>query len=517
MTEPAVLVGDPTVNRLRVIGAGAMGRGIAQVAVTAGIEVELTDAVDAAVSAGMEFVTAMIRRSADKGLRTAAEAEAAIARLHAGAAPTAPGPEVDLVIEAVVERLDVKQAIFAELETATPNATLASNTSSLSITAIASVLDRPERLIGLHFFNPVPLMRLVEIVPGLRTGPETVSVARQLVERLGYTGVLAKDTPGFLVNHLGRGLPTEALQVLSETVAEPADIDRIARDTVGLRMGPFELLDLTGLDVSHPVLETVFAGFYGDPRLRPSAVTATRLSGKLLGRKTGAGFYRYDGGAQQIPDEPPIGAEPTAIAVYVHGNGALADLLRASGVRVLTEPTERGVSIVSPIGTPTYRAALAAGVNPARAIGVDPLSVAGERLTVVVPAMLDPAVGAAAARVLSATGRRLTITADGPAPVAQRLIASIVNVGSAIAETGLADPADIDLGARLGLGYPRGPLELGDAHGPRLVVRILDGLLDYTGDPRYRASAWLRTRAELGMSLRDRGTRPADLQLGREE
>ncbi|MFE3293057.1 3-hydroxyacyl-CoA dehydrogenase [Rhodococcus sp. NPDC059234] len=505
-----------TIRRMRVIGAGAMGRGIAQVAVTAGIEVELTDGVESAVDAGLEFVTAMIRRSAEKGQRTDAEAEAAIARLRAGAAPTAPGPDVDLVIEAVVERLDVKQAIFAELETATPNAVLASNTSSLSITAIAAVLDRPERLVGLHFFNPVPLMRLVEIVPGLRTGAEAVAVARRVVRLFGYTGVLAKDTPGFLVNHLGRGLPTEALQVLSETVAEPVDIDRIARDTVGLKMGPFELMDLTGLDVSHPVLETVFAGFYGDPRLRPSTVTATRLSGNLLGRKTGAGFYRYDGGIQQVPDEPSIDADPAAVVVYVNEDTALAELLRASGVRVLTEPTEHAVSIVSPVGTPTYRAALAAGVNPAHTIGVDPLSVAGERLTVVVPAMLDAAIGAAAARALAATGRRVTITADGPAPVAQRLIASIVNVGSAIAETGLADPADIDLGARLGLGYPRGPLELGDAHGPRLVVRILDGLLEYTGDPRYRASAWLRTRAELGMSLRDRGTRPVDLHVGRE-
>ncbi|TQF65614.1 3-hydroxyacyl-CoA dehydrogenase [Rhodococcus spelaei] len=504
-----------TVNRLRVIGAGAMGRGIAQVAVTAGIEVELTDAVDSAVGAGIDFVCAMIRRSSDKGQRTVAEAEAAIARLHAGRAPTAPGDDLDLVIEAVVENLEVKRSIFADLEATVPNALLASNTSSLSITAIASVLDRPERLVGLHFFNPVPLMKLVEIVPGLRTGAETVSAARQLVDRFGYTGVLAKDTPGFLVNHLGRGLPTEALQLLSETVAEPVDIDRIARDTVGLKMGPFELMDLTGLDVSHPVLETVYAGFYGDPRLRPSPITATRLSGKMLGRKTGAGFYRYDGGTQQVPGETAIDADPAAIVVYVQEDARLADLLRSSGVRVLTEPTDHAVSIVSPVGTPTYRAALAAGVNPAHTIGVDPLSVPGPRLTVVVPAMLDPTVGAAAMRVLAATGRRVTVTADGPAPVAQRLIASIVNVGSAIAETGLGDAADIDLGARLGLGYPRGPLELGDLHGAALVVRILDGLLDYTGDPRYRASTWLRARAELGMSLRDRGTRPADLFDGR--
>jgi 3-hydroxybutyryl-CoA dehydrogenase len=262
-----------TIDKIRVIGAGAMGRGIAQIAVAAGYSVELTDASDDAVTAALEFVTRMLRRSAEKGQRSPQDAEAAIARLTRGTA-TAPADDIDLVIEAVVEQLEVKRAIFTQVERAVPNAILASNTSSLSITAIAAGLQDPSRLLGLHFFNPVPLMRLVEVIPGVRTSPELITAATRFVATLGHTAVHAKDTPGFLVNHLGRALPTESLALLSEGVASVADIDRIARDTVGLRMGPFELMDLTGLDVSHPVMEIVWSGFYADPRLRPSVESA---------------------------------------------------------------------------------------------------------------------------------------------------------------------------------------------------------------------------------------------------
>lgn len=498
-------------TRIRVVGAGAMGRGIAQIAVVAGYPVELTDVSDDAVTAGIDFVAAMLRRSVEKGQRTTEEAEAALALLQRGTSPTVPADDVDLVIEAVVEKLEVKQALFAELETAVPNAVLASNTSSLPITTIASALRDPSRLLGMHFFNPVPLMKLVEVIPGLRTDPDAVATALQFVEAVGHSPVVATDTPGFLVNHIGRALPTEALALLSERVASEADIDRIVRDTLGLKMGPFELMDLTGLDVSHPVMEIVSSGFYGDPRLRPSALAAVRVAGGLLGRKTGAGFYRYVEGRQEVPEEPAVPVEPRVSAIHVHDHPEFAAVLRASGADLVDEPSPGSVSVVFPVGEPTYRAAARAGLDAERAIGVDPLSIGGTRLTVIVPAQLDPEAGRAALGVLAATERALTVTADGPAPVAQRVLASIVNLACAIAEQGIGRPDDIDLAARSGLGYPGGPLELGDKHGPSLVLQILDGLLDYTGDPRYRASRWLRERAEQGMSLRDTGTRPEQL------
>ncbi|MEV0343487.1 3-hydroxyacyl-CoA dehydrogenase [Nocardia sp. NPDC050713] len=503
------------IERIRIVGAGAMGRGIAQVAATAGYRVELTDADAAAVPSALEFVAAMIQRSVDKGKRDADEAAAILARLTAGAAPTAPADDIDLVIEAVVEKLPVKQAIFAELETATPNAVLASNTSSLSITAIASALHDPTRLIGLHFFNPVPLMSLVEIVPGLRTAPELIDTATAFVDRIGHTPILARDTPGFLVNHLGRALPSEALAILSEQIASPADIDRIVRDTLGLRMGPFELMDLTGLDVSHPVMETVSAGFYGDPRLRPSPIAAARVAGGLLGRKTGEGFYRYQDGAPLLPAEPDITPDADATPVHVHNHPDFAAALRRAGATVLESPSAEAVSLVLPIGEPTYRLAARYGLDPARTLGIDPLGLDRSRLTVVVPTAADPLATAPALRLLAAAGYTPTPTADGTAPVAQRILGAIVNLSCALAEHGIGTPEDIDRGARLGLGYPLGPLELGESVGTERVTAILDGLYAYTRDPRYRVSSWLRSRSEQRIPLHTKGTRPEDLLTNR--
>ena len=498
-------------SNIRVIGAGAMGRGITQIAVAAGYDVQLCDADPEAVPSGIDFVARMLRRSAEKGLCTDAEAEAAISRVSVGPEPTAGSRDVDLVIEAIREDLQAKQDLFAQLDQALPNATLASNTSSLSITAIASVVADAGRVLGLHFFNPVPLMRLVEVVPGMRTEPARLVAATDFVRALGHTPILAKDNPGFLVNLLGRGLPTEALAVHTEDIAEVADLDRIVRDTIGLKMGPFELMDLTGLDVSHPVLESVWQGFHCDERLRPSLSTGIRRMAGLLGRKSGQGFYAYADGVQQVPPETRVHSDASAVPIHVVGGGPLTELLVDAGVRVVGSPAPDAISLVQPLGRPAYLAAIEHGLDASRTIGVDPLSVESRRLTVIAPVPVDLDLGRAAIRALAATGKAITVTADGPAPVAQRIIASMVNVACSAAQDGLGAPADIDLGAQLGLGYPVGPLAIGDRLGPSTVLAILDGLLDYTGDSRYRASGWLRTRADLGLSLLESGTRPAAL------
>ncbi|WP_040747387.1 3-hydroxyacyl-CoA dehydrogenase [Nocardia transvalensis] len=501
------------IERIRVVGAGTMGRGIAQVAATAGYLVEVTDADHRAVSAALEFVGDMVRRAVAKGRHTAEEADAILNRLRPGESPVAPGADIDLVIEAVVEDPAVKQSILRDLETATPTAILATNTSSLSVGVLASALADPARLVGLHFFNPVPLMRLVEVVPGLRTPPAVVDAAQEFVERIGHTAVLVRDTPGFLVNHVGRALPTEALALLGEQIATPSELDRIVRDVLGLRMGPFELLDLTGLDVSHPVMETVFAGFYGDPRLRPSPIAAARTAAGLLGRKTNEGFYRYDGSERE--PEHRFAADPTATPVYVHDHPEFAARLRAAGVSVVDSPSPAAVSLVLPIGEPAYRLITRAGLDPARTLGIDPLGIERDRIPVIVPVTSDAEIAAPALNVL-ASAYSVSLTADGPAPAAQRILAAMVNLACAVAEQGIATPADIDRGTHLGLGYPLGPLEYGDTLGPSLIVRILDGVYDYTGDPRYRVTTWLRTRAEQGLSLRTTGTTPADLLRNRQ-
>ncbi|MFC7730808.1 3-hydroxyacyl-CoA dehydrogenase NAD-binding domain-containing protein [Actinomadura keratinilytica] len=296
------------VGTVRVVGTGVMGRGIAQLAAAGGLTVELADVRPEAVAAAVEYVSGMFGKLVAKGRMTAEDAAAAKARLRPVDGPLAPADGCDLVIEAVREDLATKRELFAGLEKVCPEHTvLATNTSSLSVTAIGAGLADPSRLAGLHFFNPVPLMRLVEVIAGARTAAWLPGALTGLVRRLGHEPVLAPDTPGFLVNHAGRGLVTEALQILGEAVAEPADVDRIARDVLGLRMGPFELLDLTGLDVSHPVLESIWTGFYDEPRLRPSRITRARMEAGLLGRKAGEGFYRYVDGAKQEPPEarPP--------------------------------------------------------------------------------------------------------------------------------------------------------------------------------------------------------------------
>lgn len=333
-----------SITSMRVIGSGVMGTGIAQLAATRGVDVELADQNPAALGAAVDRIAAQLARNVTKGRMTEAEAQVTRHRIRTVANPMARS-EVDLVVEAVKEDLEVKHALFRELETVcTTDTIFATNTSSFSVTTIGQALQDPGRLAGLHFFNPAPLMRVVEVIPGQRTATTVVDALLGFVRGLGHHTVLAADTPGFVVNHAGRGLVTEGLQILDENVATPADIDRVARDVLGLKMGPFELLDLTGLDVSHPVLESIWSGFHGDPRLRPSPTTRARAQGGLLGRKSGTGFFTYrDGVKQEAPEPTP--------ATY-HGepvwtdHPALADTLRRAGVCLDSRPRPQQGSVV---------------------------------------------------------------------------------------------------------------------------------------------------------------------------
>lgn len=498
---------------LAVIGAGVMGRGIAQWAAQAGLTVWLHDARPGAVEDAIGFVRGLIERGVEKGRTTRAEADAILARLRPAAALTDLA-DAGLVVEAIVEKLDPKQALFAELEEIVPaDCILATNTSSLSVTAIAAGCRRPQRVVGLHFFNPVPLMKVVEVIAGERTDPALIGRLLALVDGTGHRAVACQDTPGFLVNHAGRGLLTEGLAILREGVAQPADIDRVMREAAGFPMGPCELLDLTGLDVSQPVLELIYGGFYQEPRYRPSPLLARRLTAGLLGRKVGEGFYRYEGGKKLEPAEapfPPLPADAAPIwlgALEAPLRTALADRLRAGGLTVSagTAPGAADTVLLAPLGLDATAAAVAGGHDPARTVAVDPLCEAafaeGGRITLMATPATDPARRDAVAAALVAVGHGVTRIRDSAGFVAQRILACIVNIGCDIAQQGIASPADIDAAVRLGLGYPAGPLTLGDRLGPARVMAILDGLFALTRDPRYRPSPWLRRRAALGLSL----------------
>src|SRR6266513_3912083 len=278
-----------------IAGAGLMGRGIAQIVAQAGFDVRLLDAKPFAAADAKRLIAEQLATLAAKGKLSAVAAESAVA--HIALPESIAGfADADLVIEAIVERLEAKQTLIATLDGVVgKECILATNTSSLSVTAIAAASAHPARVAGLHFFSPVPLMKLVEVIDGLLTSPVVIERLVEFASALGHTPVKAKDTPGFIVNHAGRGYGTEALRIVGEGVADAATIDLILKLEAGFRMGPFELLDLTGLDVSHPVMESIYHQFYEEPRFRPSPLTAQRLAAGLLGRKSGRGFYDYRG------------------------------------------------------------------------------------------------------------------------------------------------------------------------------------------------------------------------------
>ena len=286
------------VNRIMVVGAGFMGAGIAQVVAAAGYRVVLRDIDDALVARGMGTITKNLKGAAAKGRISEADAEAIPGRIT----PTTelgPARDCDFVIEAIFENKQAKMDLFRQLEEICPAHTIfASNTSSIPITELATATRRPERFAGMHFFSPVPVMKLVEIIKGLKTSDETTRTVGELTARIGKVGVFVKDGPGFLVNRVNAALRNEVYNCLAEGVATIEDIDKALKFGLGHPMGPFELGDFVGLDIGLAVAETLWENFR-DPKWRPSLMLKKLVASGDLGRKTGKGWYDYTGGGQK--------------------------------------------------------------------------------------------------------------------------------------------------------------------------------------------------------------------------
>ncbi len=492
-----------------VVGAGAMGRGIAQMAVQAGCNVKLFDTSAQAREAALQSIQQQWERMAVKGKCTSDQLALWLKSINT--ATELDGlASCDFIIEAIVERLDVKRDVFSQLEVlVAPTTVLATNTSSLSVTAIAAGLQHPERLAGYHFFNPVPLMRLAEIIPGIKTDPTVCQRLDALTRAMGHTPVMAQDTPGFIVNHAGRAYGTEALRIVSESVSDFATIDRILRDQAGFRLGPFELMDLTALDVSHPVMESVYHQYYEEPRYRPSVITAQRLAGGIVGKKVGEGFYRYQDGVAQVPAEPATPVVENIPPVWVSPKAArraeLYQLLKNLGAQIETGsmPSEQAIILVAPLGMDVTTIAAVERLDPTRTMGIDllmPDEAVKRRVLATNPATREDIRDANHA-LFAKDGKSVSVIKDSGGFVTQRVLAAIVNIASDICQQSICTPQDLDLAVSLGLGYPKGPLAWGDELGPTNVLETLFNLQTVYGDPRYRPSPWLRRRGALGLSL----------------
>jgi 3-hydroxybutyryl-CoA dehydrogenase len=483
-----------------VAGSGTMGRGIIQVLAQCGMRTLVFDAQPDAARRAKAAIGETLGKLAERGKLERGAADAALGRIEVVERLEALAP-CQLVVEAIVEDLGAKRELFSRLEGVVgPDTVLASNTSSLSVTAMAAACKRPQRVAGYHFFNPVPVMKVVEVVAGELTEHWVTDALSELARRFGHTPIACKDTPGFVVNHAGRAYVPEALRILSEGVADFSTIDRILVDAAGFRLGPFGLMDLVGLDVSHAVMKSIYQQYFEEPKYKPSFLCEPRVAAGLLGRKTGRGWYSYgkDGTAEPAPDQPiPNAKKPESVWAVPE----LKELLGKLEARMTAKPDAAAVCFVAPLGKDATTSALELGLDPRRTLAVDPLFGFSKRRTLMPTPVTTHEVKESAHSLLGSDGVPVSVIKDSPGFVAQRVVAHIVNVGCDIAQMRIATPEDLDRAVVLGLSYPRGPLAMGDAAGAARVLAVLEAMHDFYQEPRYRPSPWLKRRAKLGISL----------------
>jgi 3-hydroxybutyryl-CoA dehydrogenase len=537
-------------STVAVVGTGTMGQGIAQVALLAGHSVRLLDAAPGRAEQAERAIGERLDRMVAKGRLDKVVRHAAAGRLNA-AADIGDLAGAALVIEAILEDLGAKQQLFTALESVVgEECLLATNTSSLSVTAVAAALRLPGRLAGLHFFNPAPLMPLVEVVSGAATDPAVAAALGDTAVAWGKTPVSCADTPGFVVNRIARPFYAEAFRVHEERGADPATIDALLRESGGFPMGPFELTDLIGQDVNEAVTRSVWESFWHDPRFTPSLAQRRLVEAGRLGRKTGRGWYAYEDGASgdgtgadaNGPGRPePHTAAPAAppAAITVYGDLGPADALPAifedAGITVAYrhvdgrfrrpgelpsppmaladgrayEEERKPGFVLLPDGTPLALTdgALATGApgGPGRQPGIRfdlALDYRAATRIGLAPAdgvpreALEWAVG-----LFQAVGKKVSVIDDVPGMVVARTVAMIVDFAVDAVARGVATAADVETAMRLGVGYPRGPLEWGDALGPAWVRDVLTRLHAAYPGGRYAPSGSLVRRAASGRGL----------------
>jgi 3-hydroxybutyryl-CoA dehydrogenase len=495
------------IRKVAVVGAGAMGLGIAHAFASAGYPVTMIDVGEGVADRALTKIRALMEQDVAKGRLDAAQMTATLARIQPSA-KLAAVDGADLVVEAIIEDLEAKRTLLAQLEVLVgPHCILASNTSSLSITTLAAACKHPARVAGLHFFNPVHRMRLVEVIDGLKTAPEVGDRLMQAARSIKKEVVRVKDTPGFLVNQVGRGFTLEAVNVVAEGVADFADVDRVMRDTAGFRMGPFELLDLIGLDINHPATDAIYNQFYQEPRYRPALMMEMRVKGGMLGRKSGEGFFSYGEQASEAQESPAPASTDVPVwvsSVLLEERASVVALLNAMNVRIESGsgPSADALCVVTPLGRDASRTAAEQGLDPERTVAIDTLFGLATRRTLMTTCVTSAQWRDAAHGIFATDGVPVTVIRDSPGFIAQRIVAMIVNIGASLAQSRTASAEDIDRAVTLGLAYPHGPLGFADTLGVTRMAAVLDGLYDSFRDPRYRPNVWFARRAALGLSMK---------------
>jgi 3-hydroxybutyryl-CoA dehydrogenase len=513
------------VTVLGVVGAGTMGAGIAQLGAAAGMRTLLHDPVPEALERGAEGVRRGLSKWAEKG------------RVGEGAAALLePVPTLDelapceLVIEAAPERADLKRDLFGALSMVCgDDVVLATNTSSIPVTSLASAAARPENVVGMHFFNPPPLMPLLEVIRADQTGERALALARDVGAAMGKEVIVAADGPGFLVNRCGRPFSGEALRLLQERVATHEQIDRICRLGGGFLMGPFELMDLVGIDVGFEVAKSFNELSFGEPRWRPSPIQARMVAAGRLGRKSGRGYYEYaeDGSYRPDDPDPPSPGDDDGTALALLGDGPVAEGLRERARSAGYELREGGPAelvvdagvhpeLARPGGTPP---SLPGGAPAVVLCAATSLAGRGELGAVgfhLLPPLADSKLveltrlpstqrfaGEAAERFFASLGFLAEWVEDAPGLVLGRMVSQLVNEAAFAIGEGVGSPDDVDTGLTLGLSHPRGPVAWSEATGLEHVIAVLDGLWQERREERYRAAPLLRRAATLRRSLRD--------------
>lgn len=522
MAECKGITHFPVGTKIGVIGAGTMGAGIAQVLLMAGYQVLLYDQqIDLSIEAE-KSIKKRLERLVEKEKMSQEACIQCFSSLRV-VEKLESFSDVSMVVEAIIENLEIKQVLFQTLEEiTTPETIFATNTSSISITAIGAALQFPNRLAGWHFFNPAPLMALVEVVKGLATSE---CVAKQLYDTArfcGKTPVYAKSTPGFIVNRVARPFYAEAMRVLNETIESVAVLDFIMRSSGGFRMGPFELMDLIGNDVNYAVTESVWSAYYYNERFTPSLVQKEYVDAGYYGRKTGRGFYQYDRNKPIVHDFDEsdrllmsTDLEKTSSVVKLNINSSFyeiwSSLLEAQGVKAHHKSLDDSevLMLVDDIAcyiTEGMTASEQAYHSKYHAIVMLDLAIDYQKTKTIVAARNSGCSDQDFNKVIALFTRLGMSTLefeDIPGLLVMRTVAMLANEASDVVNQNVSDVSDVDTAMKLGVGYPKGPLKWADDIGIAHIFKVLHNLYRVYGDNRYRISPKLQKKYYLGENFYD--------------